>query len=161
MELSFIFYILVSVMVISGSMFFNMKPGSMSKAAVMSLLFLLVSIYFGTRWFSTSGETKIGTNIATTWPPPNSISMCPDYTTLSSDGNTNPTYTCTDNIGVRKNARGATLNLNSNPSATNPGYYTVSDLCKQCNNLGLTWQGICVPNSDNPIDTNVNPPRPA
>lgn len=161
MQLSFIFYILISVIVISGSMYLNSTTGSMSKAAVMSLLFLLISIFFGMRWFTPSGESNIGTNISTTWPPPNSINMCPDYTVLSSDMATYPTWTCTDKIGVRKNGEGNQINLNSGPTNTNPGYYSVSDLCRECNRLGLTWEGVCIPNSDNPINASVSPPRPA
>ena len=161
MDLSFVFYVIISVIVISGSMFFNSRPGAMSKAIVMSVLFLLVSVFFGLRWFTTSGTSNIGTNHLTTWPPPNSINMCPDYTTLSSSGGDNPVWTCTDTKGVSKKGPNQTVALNANPSSTNPGYYGVTDLCADSYAKGLTWEGICIPNSNNPINVNRIPPRPA
>jgi hypothetical protein len=170
MELSFIFYILISVIVISGSMYFNSGSGSMSKAVVMSLLFLLVSIYFGMRWFNTSGKSNIGTNVSATWPPPNSINMCPDYTVLVNKGksgtNTYAQYACQDKLGVSKTTLNAEIILN-NPSGANMNYRSLVDigstdgLCKECFSKGLTWEGICIPNSTNPIDARVQPPSPA
>jgi hypothetical protein len=161
MDITFVFYVIISIIVISGSMYYNSTPGSMSKAVIMAILFLLVSIYFGTRWFTTSGASNIGTNHVTTWPPPNSINMCPDYTTLSSSGGQYPVWTCTDTIGISTVGPGQKVALNANPSSTNPGYYGISDLCKDCYEKGLTWEGVCVPNSSNPINVTANPPRPA
>ena len=161
MDLSFVFYVMISVIIISGSFYLNSSSGAMSKAVVMSLLFLLVLIFFGLRWFTTSGTSNIGNNHLTTWPPPNSINMCPDYTTLSSDGSTYPTWTCTDTKGVSTLGPNKTVALNANPSSTNPGYYSVSDLCTDCYGKGLTWEGICVTGSSNPINPKTNPPRPA
>ena len=170
MELSFIFYILISVIVISGSMYFNTTAGSMSKAIVMSLLFLLVSIYFGMRWFNTSGKSNIGTNISTTWPPPNSINMCPDFTVLvnkgKSGGNTYAQYSCHDKMGVSKTTLNAEIILN-NPSGANLNYRSLVDIgsvdgmCKECFTKGLTWEGVCIPNSPNPVNATVLPPSPA
>jgi hypothetical protein len=170
MELSFIFYILISVIVISGSMYFNVNAGSMSKAVVMSLLFLLVSIYFGMRWFNTSGKSNIGTNVSTTWPPPNSINMCPDFTVLvnkgKSSGNTYAQYSCHDKMGVSKSTLNAEIILN-NPSGANLNYRSLIDIgsvdgmCKECFTKGLTWEGVCIPNSPNPVNATVLPPSPA
>jgi hypothetical protein len=170
MELSFIFYILISVIVISGSMYFNVNAGSMSKAVVMSLLFLLVSIYFGMRWFNTSGKSNIGTNVSTTWPPPNSINMCPDFTVLvnkgKSSGNTYAQYSCHDKMGVSKTTLNAEIILN-NPSGANLNYRSLIDIgsvdgmCKECFTKGLTWEGVCIPNSPNPVNATVLPPSPA
>ena len=163
MELSFIFYILISVIVISGSMYLNIRPGAMSKGIVMSLLFILISVYFGLRWFTASGASNIGTNLSATWPPPNSISMCPDFTTLSSNGGQYPVYTCTDTrrVSTVGAASPATLVLNNNPTSTNLGYYSVSELCTKCNAAGLTWEGVCIPNSGQPVNAAASPPRPA
>jgi hypothetical protein len=163
MELSFIFYILISVIVISGSLYLNIRPGAMSKGIVMALLFILISVYFGLRWFTTSGKSNIGTNLSTTWPPPNSLSMCPDFTTLSSNGNQYAIYTCTDTRRVSTSgaASPATLKLNDNPTSTNMGYYSVNQLCSSCYSAGLTWEGVCIPNSDQPVNASASPPRPA
>ena len=170
MELSFLFYILISVIVISGSMYFNSSAGSMSKAVVMSLLFLLVSIYFGMRWFTTSGKSNIGTNISTSWPPPNSINMCPDFMVLvkkdKSSSNTYPQYACQDKMGVSKTSLNSEIILN-NPSGENFNHRSLIDvgsttgLCKDCFEKGLTWEGVCIPNSTNPVDATVKPPSPA
>lgn len=163
MELSFLFYILISVIVISGSLYFNIRPGAMSKGIVMCILFILLFIFFGLRWFTASGASNIGTNLSTTWPPPNSLSMCPDFTTLSSNGNQYAIYTCTDTRRVSRTAAAspATLALNDNPTSTNMGYYSVASLCKSCYGAGLTWEGVCIPNSDQPVNASVSPPRPA
>lgn len=160
MDLLFLFYILISVIVISGSMYFNYRPGAMSGAIVMTLLFILISVFFGMRWFTPSGTSNIGTNISKTWPPPNSINMCPDYTVLTASSDTYPIYTCTDNIGISKVGPNKSLVLNANPSATNMGYRTVIDLCADCYAKGFTWEGICIPNSEAPISLTVSPPRP-
>ena len=161
MDQSFVFYVIISIIVISGSMHFNSSPGAMSKAVVMALLFLLISIYFGTRWFSPSGKSNIGNNQISTWPPPNSINMCPDYTVLSSNGAQYPIWTCTDTMGVSTVGPGKSVALNDNPTSTNPGYYAVTDLCSDSYAKGLTWEGVCVPNSSNPLSIKSSPPRPA
>jgi hypothetical protein len=150
-------------------MYFNSGGGSMSKAVVMSLLFLLVSIYFGMRWFNTSGKSNIGTNISTTWPPPNSINMCPDYTVLVNKGkldtNTYTQYACQDKVGVSKRGPNSEIILNE-PRGENANYRSLVDiganpgLCSECLTKGLTWEGICIPNSANPINVTVIPPRP-
>jgi hypothetical protein len=163
MELSYIFYILISVIVISGSMYFNMRPGAMSKGIVMSILFLLIFIYFGMRWFTSSGASNIGTNLSAVWPPPNSIGMCPDFTSLSSTTGAFPVYTCTDvkRVSTKPSAQPHALALNANPSQTNLGYYSVRELCIRCYELGLTWEGVCITNSNQPVNVNISLPRPS
>ena len=160
MELSFIFYVLISIIVISGSLYFNSRPGAMSGAIVMALLFLLISIFFGMRWFTISGGSNLGTNISTTWPPPNSINMCPDYLTLTTGSGTNPVYTCIDTKGISRIGPNQSVILNE-PSGTNVNYRATSALCSDCYTKGITWEGVCIPNSDAPLRADIVPPRPS
>ena len=163
MNILFVFYVLISVIAISGSMYLNSRPGAMSGAIVMSILFLLVSVYFGTRWFTPSGNSNIGTNISTTWPPPNSINICPDYTVLSQsaiEGNNKfAKYTCIDTNGVSTNGPGKSIVLN-NPSGSNSNFRSAEELCSDCKDMGLTWEGICITGSSAPLNSTVVPPRP-
>ena len=181
MELAFVFYILISVIVISGSVYFgsgsrsrdpysrsSYDSGSRSGSFVMAICFLLVSVFFGMRWFTTSGASNIGTNVSTTWPPPNSINVCPDYMTMTSTAGTSgtsPVYTCTDTSGVATVASAsgpATLTLNTVVSGS-PALFMrpVADLCKDCYTKGLTWEGVCTANSSAPVRADIVPPSPA
>jgi hypothetical protein len=168
MEVTFVFYILISVIVISGSVYFGSGPGSRSGSFVMAICFLLVSILFGMRWFTTSGASNIGTNVSTTWPPPNSINVCPDYTTMTSStpaAGTSPIYTCTDTSRVATVASlGGPAQIVLNRVV--PGSPTVymrptADLCNECYTKGLTWEGVCTANSKAPVNATVVPPSPA
>lgn len=181
MESAFVFYILISVIVISGSVYFgsgsqsidmygrrSYNSGSRSGSFVMAICFLLVSIFFGMRWFTVSGASTIGTNVSTTWPPPNSINVCPDYMTMTSStpaAGTSPIYTCTDTSRVATVASlggPATLTLNRVVSGSPTLYMRpVADLCGDCYTMGLTWEGVCTANSRAPVNATVVPPSPA
>lgn len=178
MEIAFIFYVLISIIIISGSAYLNRRSssrdaigyswqrsasdtGRRSSPIVMGILFLLVFVFFGLRWFTTSGNYKIVPQISTTWPPPNSINVCPDYTALSIDKSTTPpTYTCKDINGIAAPPQGGTpsniLALN-----TSTGWRSTADLCADCYRNGFRWESICIPNSNAPIRADIEPPRPA
>ena len=178
MEIAFIFYVLISIIIISGSAYLNQRsssrdatgyswqrslsdPNRRSSPIVMGILFLVVFIFFGLRWFTTSGNFKIAPQISTTWPPPNSTNVCPDYTALSIDkSTTQPTYSCKDINGVAAPPQGGTP---SNTLALNTGttWRSVADMCADCYRNGFRWESICIPNSSAPVRADIEPPRPA
>lgn len=176
MQLAFVFYILISIIVISGTVYFGSRPinpreygyGSSSQSGsgniLMAVLFLLISIFFGMRWFTPSGSSNIGTSFSTTWPPPNSIGVCPDYTILKVDNTTTPpTYTCDDTMGIATVASTTGTNASIPLNVIAVGISVsrpVASLCSDCYAKGLTWEGICIPNSNAPVNSTVLPPSP-
>lgn len=143
MNFSFILYVLMTIVFVLGSFYFNYKRGKMIQATLLSIGFLLVSIVFGTRWFTGSGE--INTNKPpTTWPP--SINSCPDYLTLYK-GATG--YVCVDNVGVSNGG----ISKWSNATQTDAKYIfdlfttdnstsRIEKLCKQSAEKKVTWEGV-------------------
>ena len=168
MNLSFILYVLACIIVISGTFYFNSSSGKMIAASVMPLLFVAIAVFFGLRWFTTSGDSAISTNISTVWPPPNSINKCPDFLSLRTDVS-GPTTTsdCVDPLGVTTSASGlqqwstsgtaatqfqlgttsvaSTVGTTTTPASNAP--IDVNTLCQNCFQMGLTWEGVCIPGS--------------
>jgi len=178
MEIAFIFYVLISIIIISGSAYLNRRsslrgasglewqrsfsdPNRRSSPIVMGILFLVVFIFFGLRWFTTSGNFKIVTPVSTTWPPPNSTNVCPDYTALSIDKSTTPpTYSCKDINGIAAAPQGGTPS-NTLLLNTSAGWRSVADLCADCYRNGFRWESVCIPNSSAPVRADIEPPHPA
>jgi hypothetical protein len=157
MELSFIFYILVSIAVILGSIYFNIKSGKDISAAILGIGFIIISVTFGLYLYTPSGsfrtESKGGA-----WPP--TINVCPDFLSLiTKDG----TPSCIDPIGVSNASYGLQKWSDSGSDAavfdlalTQAGQARVTTLCKQCAEQGLTWEGVF----DGTACLNNNPPIP-
>ena len=156
MQLAFILYVLACIIVISGTFYFNRQAGKQLTSVVTPVLFLATAIFFGMRWFNTSGDATITTNLSPTWPPPNFINVCPDFLSLDSydDGNGNTVYDCVDVLGIsRVGSPPATVfTLGSVPNNTNNGVQRsskliddVGELCRSCSALGYTWEGVCEP----------------
>ena len=121
---------------------------------IVAVLFLLIFIFYGTRWFYGSSITN---NPNGSWPPV--INMCPDYLVYYK---WNGTDTCIDLSGVNR-SNGKLLPWTQDDSfqnpPTNPDKYfqfvykpgmtttQIDTLCKQANDNGLSWEGIT--NGDN------------
>jgi hypothetical protein len=169
MNIYFILYVLGSIIVISGTFYYNSKTGHRLTAFVMPILFLAIAVFFGLRWFTPSGDSAINTNLSPVWPPANSINVCPDFLSLRSDvSGPTTTYYCVDPLGVTTNASGLQVwsssaeaatqfQLGTTTAATTVGTTTtvasntpidVNTLCKNCNRMGLTWEGVCIPRTD-------------
>ncbi len=143
MNFSFILYVLMTIVFVLGSFYFNYKRGKMIQAMLLSIGFLLVSIVFGTRWFTGSGEINTG-KPPTSWPP--SINSCPDYLTLYKG----PTgYVCVDNVGVSNGG----ISKWSDATQTDAKYIfelfttdnstsRIEKLCKQAAEKKVTWEGV-------------------
>jgi uncharacterized membrane protein len=168
MNVLFIAYILACIIVITGTFYFNNNENKRIAAYVMPLLFLAIAVFFGMRWFNKSGDSIIPTNVSTTWPPPNSINVCPDFLSLRNDvtGSTK-NYYCVDPLGVTTTAAGiqqwsssasdsAKFKLGSTTAAStvngvvtpaSANWIPVATLCQNCFTMGLTWEGVCIPGS--------------
>ena len=159
MELSFIFYIIVSALVILGSVYYNFNARRYVSATLLGGGFIALSILYGLYIFNTSGgynEKPVGGK----WPP--TINSCPDFLSLIT---VDDVMVCVDPIGVAKGPtplrkwsdNGSTgsdyvfelaLNLNGKARTT--------FLCNQCKSKGLTWEGItdgvnCLTNNVAPV----------
>jgi len=168
MNLYFILYILACVIVVSGTFYYNSKSENHITAFVMPTLFVGISVFFGLRWFTLTGDTNISTNLSPVWPPANAINMCPDFLSIRSDvSGPTTTYYCVDPLGVTTSASGLQVWSSSASAATqfqlgttsvattvgttrtaasnNP--IDVNTLCDNCFKMGLTWEGVCIPGS--------------
>jgi hypothetical protein len=162
MQLVFILYVLACIIVISGTFYTNRQGGKQLTSIVTPVLFLAIAVFFGLRWFNTSGDATITTNLSPVWPPPNFINVCPDFLSLNSsnDGDGNITYTCIDVLGISAaNSDPFILGVSSNNPATIPDNWTnLNDLCKNCKNMNYTWEGVC--NNGTPIIEAGTLPKP-
>jgi hypothetical protein len=143
MNFSFILYVLMIIVLVLGSFYFNYVRGKMIQATLLSIGFLLVGIIFGTRWFTGSGEIN-SDKPPTTWPP--NINSCPDYLTLYK----RPTgYVCIDNIGVSNGG----ISKWSDATQTDAKYIfdlfttdnsasRIQKLCDQSATKKVTWEGV-------------------
>jgi hypothetical protein len=153
MDLKFILYCFLSVVIIFGGSFYYYGNNSEAAAAVYFLGTIVASIFFGFRWFATPEAKSIGPG---TWPP--SINYCPDFLTLTKDADGLPV--CVDMIGV---ARGGTSNIKVSDGSNNffnlkniRGTITGQDLCDSISATGLTWEGV----RTGTTCTGVAPPAP-
>jgi len=170
MNLYFILYVLISIIVISGSFYFNRSGGRNIASIITPVLYLVVAVFFGMRWFTTSGDAKVNTNLSPVWPPPNSLNVCPDFLSLRSDTSGATTkYYCIDTLGVSTNPNGIQkwstspseamkFSLGSVTAGSTTGQMTTSKkanwedvqtLCNNCFTMGLSWEGVCIPGSGN------------
>jgi hypothetical protein len=158
MNLLFVVYVLLCIIVIAGTFYFNNKQDHKLAAYVMPLLFLAIAVFFGMRWFTTSGEIAISTNLSPVWPPPNSINVCPDFLSLRDEASGSTTnYYCVDTLGVSTTASGLQQwSTSASDSAKFPlgsvtgkvsNWLTPEKLCENCRKMGLTWEGVCIPGS--------------
>jgi hypothetical protein len=155
MQVTFIFYLLISMSVILGSVFLNLQSGSTVSAGILGIGFLIISIIFGIQTFTPSGDIKSEMTPGP-WPP--TINVCPDYLSLMT---VNGEPKCIDPIGVSTNANalrkwtgpgGDTFDLRTALTAKN----RIDQLCDDCRAKGLTWEGVW----DGSACLGNNPPIP-
>jgi hypothetical protein len=158
MNFNLILYIVVSIMLISGSFYLNFSNGKSTQAMILGVGFLLVSVIFGLRWFSS--VFKAPTNDSMVWPP--KINTCPDYLTLTK---VSGVYVCVDTVGVSQQqdvlAKWTDANQTDakylfNLSLDKVGSERVSALCNSCKAAKITWEGVF----DGDVCLNMEPPRP-
>jgi hypothetical protein len=157
MDLVFIFYIFLSIVIISGSTFYYAQSNQTITAGLVFFGFIAAAVVFGLRWFTSSGQTV---GVATGgWPPV--LNYCPDFLSLYEvDG----TKVCIDTIGV---SRDQTLKRWTSTDQTSEPYLfplfldkTGDDrakaLCEKCVEKKVTWEGV----HDGSLCIGNNPPMP-
>ena len=158
MNFNLIVYIVVSIMMISGSFYLNFSNGKSTQAMILGIGFLLVSVIFGLRWFSSVFTAP--TNDSMVWPPV--INTCPDYLTLMK---VNGTHVCVDTVGAsqQQDILSKWTNQNQtdakyifNLSLDKVGAARVSAICDSCKAAKITWEGVW----DGDVCLNAEPPRP-
>lgn len=160
MEFFFIAYILISIVLISGSFFYNYVSGKPAQAGILGLGLLVAAIVFGIRWFP--GGKSVSASAGGAWPP--NINVCPDFLSLTRVGD--KSY-CVDPIGVSR--RGATgLEKWSSPEQIDPKYLfnlfaefgdgpeRLNKLYDECKAKGVTWEGVW----NGAVGLGGVPPRP-
>ena len=146
MQISFVFFILFSIILVIGSFYVKFNSNQGYAGLILGLGFLGISIFFGIKWFTSSGD--LTTSTPGKWPP--SINMCPDYLSLIT---LNEVQVCVDPVGVsiQNGANGLHKWTGGANTGTNyvfdlildkKGDARVQALCAQCQLKGLTWEGV-------------------
>lgn len=150
MDYTFLFYIFLSFVVSAGGSYILFSSGRTIAALLYFVGILSIEIYFGTKWFTPSGDKVTGTPGA--WPP--SINVCPDYLSLYKDST--GTYYCVDTMGITASSPLAqpspwTSTSTVNASKTNvfklytdqTGTQRLNSIIAQMKTIpGLTWEGV-------------------
>jgi hypothetical protein len=118
-------------------------------ATIYTIGVILLSIFFGYRWF-----TK--TIISKKWPP--SINMCPDYLTFVPTVTSLPNGGCVDLLGVSTNGglKKIEKSVITGLASTNANVFnktskdvtaavttaSMQTICTLCKDKGVTWEGV-------------------
>ena len=156
MDYNLFFYIIVSIMLISGSFYLNFSTGRSIQGIILGVGILLVSVLFGLRWFS--GVFSLPKDANAKWPP--AINTCPDYLTLTKLGST---YVCVDTVGVSQQGMRKWSDANQTDEAyifklslEKSGTQRIQAICDECKDKKVTWEGVW----DGDVCLNNEPPRP-
>ena len=148
-------YIFVAVIAVAGGSYYFFTRGATMAGAIYLLGSFVTTLFFGVRWFTSSGVNNTGS-----WPPV--INVCPDflsiYTTASGK-------VCVDTIGVA--GPGGITKFQPGTTAPTPEQIfdlklsstttRAADICAECKTKKVAWEGIY----DGTTCTNTNPPKPA
>ena len=157
MDYQFLFYCFLSVVLIAGGAFYFYS----SRQEVTSIVYFLgaisASIFFGLRWFSSSGNLKQGA-ASGVWPPV--INYCPDFLSLAT---VNGTQVCIDTVGVglaggisRSDGTQVSPNFTFNLSLGTSGQERAILLCNEAKINKVTWEGLW----NGSTCTEKEPPKP-
>ncbi len=157
MDLKFIFFIFLCVIVTSGGAFYYYNSGQGITAALFFFGLVAFSVVFGLRWFTASGQ--IVGSATGQWPP--IINYCPDFLTLYE---VNQTQVCIDTIGV---ARQGGISRWTDPTQTSDAFLfnlhldkkgeeRVKALCDEAAAKKITWEGVY----DGALCIGKQPPMP-
>ena len=160
MDFLLIAYVLVSVVVISGSFYINYTSGKITTAGILGFGTLIASIFFGIRWFP--GGTLVSKSIKGPWPP--SVNVCPDFLSLTK---VNGISVCIDPVGASRRERNAGMNQWKDATQTDPSYLfslhtdkqgsaRMKALYAECKAKGVTWEGVY----DGTVGLGREPPMP-
>jgi hypothetical protein len=157
MDFLLIAYVLVSVVVITGSFYINYAAGKITTAGILGLGTLGASILFGIRWFP--GGALVSKTIQGPWPP--SINVCPDFLSLTK---VSGRPVCIDPVGVSRNKNNNGMDQWTDTSQSDTfnlytdkqGNARLSALYGECKAKGVTWEGVW----DGTVGLGREPPLP-
>jgi hypothetical protein len=148
MQLTFILFIFLNIILILGATYRFYSSGQEFGALIVLGGLVAASVIFGLRWFTGSGEMA---NAPGPWPPV--LNTCPDFLTLHTMGTgTTAQKVCIDTVGV---AKGGTSKMEKWTSSTQTdekykfnlhtnksGQERIDALCEECAAKGVTWEGV-------------------
>lgn len=148
-DYQFILFVLFAIAACSTAPVYFYNRSKYFAGFISLVLFILIFVFFGMRWFSGSEMAGPGAGYKGVWPP--QIAVCPDYLTYYKSGTTEGCY----------NATGSTLGNLTSLSAAPTGQdittatksfnnvYTPSmkrdqlkPLCDAAKTAQLSWEGI-------------------
>jgi hypothetical protein len=146
-DYQFILFVLFAIGVCSTAPVYFYNRNKYFAGFISLILFILIFVFFGMRWFSGSEIVGPGAGYKGAWPP--QIAVCPDYFTYYERGSGatavkgcyNATKqmigTITSNDTAPTNADAAYAFDHIYTSSANKG-----DLCKKAIEKGIAWEGL-------------------
>lgn len=162
MSYVFLFYIFLSFVIATGGAYILFSSGRTLAALLYIVGVIILEIVYGTKWFSSTGDTQTTNGSNGPWPP--SINVCPDFLSLYTDASGNA-Y-CVDTVGVTTALpkwSGTVISSGSGTNVFNLQKDTADAnarrtlLCTQAKTMQLTWEGVW----DGATCLGGNPPLPA
>lgn len=144
MNYRFLFYCLLSVVLIAGGGFFFFSMRQEVTAAIYFIGAVIAALFFGFRWFTSSGDLKGGNASPGAWPP--AVNYCPDFMTLATVENK---QVCIDTVGVGQAGGIATSDGTKigdqylfHLYLSSSGNERKKLLCDQAKAKNVTWEGV-------------------
>jgi hypothetical protein len=148
-DFSLILFVLFAFFVCSTAPSYFYREGKYMASFTSFIVFILIFVFFGMRWFSGAELVGPGAGYTGAWPP--QISVCPDYLTYGEyTKNTQKVKGCYNATGftigdmpstsiVPTAAGPSTFDYSYSPSATKQDKAT---LCAQAKAKKISWEGI-------------------
>lgn len=148
MTYTFLLYCFLSAVLVSGGGYYFYSAAQETTGAIFFLGGIIASIFFGFRWFNSSGDVAGGAAPGS-WPP--AINYCPDFLTLNTIAGE---QVCVDTVGVaQKGGVSNPLSVWKGPTQTSEndlfrlftnqsGPTRSASLCAQAKSKGVTWEGV-------------------
>lgn len=145
----FILYVLFAIAVCSTAPVYFYNRSKYFAGFASLILFILIFVFYGMRWFSGSTMAGPAAGYKGAWPP--QISVCPDYLTYYKSGTTEGCYNAT---GSKLGELDSLTNLPTSSDITSSTktfnhIYTSSmkrdqlgPLCQHAKTAKLSWEGI-------------------
>lgn len=143
-DYQFILFVLFAIMACSTAPVYFYNRNKYFAGFVSLILFILIFVFFGMRWFSGSEMAGPGGGYKGVWPP--QIAVCPDYFTYFKVGANEACYNGSGStIGtITSGAAPTTIDFTSNTNIFKT-YKSGDDkgtLCAQAREKQVAWEGI-------------------
>jgi hypothetical protein len=148
MDLSFYLYLFLVLASVLGGTYYFFKQDNTITGSIYLIGSVVISAYFGSRWFMASGVRTGGT-----WPP--AVNVCPDFMSLvtltpasSGTSASAPETVCVDTIGIYSNGVSKWTPGSTSEStifhlfATQEPKLRMTSLCDQSKAKNVTWEGF-------------------